>query len=739
MVRGSIGAWGLVVALSSATFAGESSARHKLADEVIRFLESQEVSVQTARMLTGALPDLVGQDHFPNLLSMLSRPVGARDETARKNIIRAIAATRHQEAIDVLVDLLGDWTAIRTTAQSLHDLDGAATGIQKLRGRLSYVSHEHRRQLILESLVDLGDDSQETIGSISGLRSNASRYRLYSQIRSRRVVPLLIDMFGSSGVSSADVNRALRELTLEESLAGKEQWEKWWGQEEDTFRILGSSAEDVPSLLARFFNSKDRYIHGEIKQRLESSEATAIEGLLTYLESEEGHRASIAARLLRDLGDKGKMALAEHILAGKSVPQGAGPSVAAALVTRVQTLEQVAAILAMSTLSDRIKGQFVCSMARDRQSAEYLEFYETQIPRLSPGLRAQIFTGLLEGRTAEGATLVLRAGASADPQLRAAAAEASSPGWGLDPVTAKFCAAALQEPDLTEEQTVFLLRGLSRQGMSPHAQAIALKLLSSENPHIRENAACTIEGGGLSPETIAKVRELIPEETNYRARQTLIRALGKTHTGEALEALSALLKAEDQTIQSTAASALMSFEHTSLEGRAGQVALDSVLRVKNGPAVSLLMWLSRVAPQDAALKFRERVENNPELVSTYLIFLFQKMDRIRSIPLLKSLLSNKNPRVRLGAAASLLLLDDDGGMAEYRKALESEDRTLRRDAVQKARLVRSDGVVRMLIERLSVEDDGQLKRSIHQTLRAVTGQDFGPEPEKWRKWLGTVE
>ena len=69
MLRSGIGAWGLAVGLSSVTFVAESSERHKCADEVTRFLESQEAGVQTARMLTGALPDLVGENQFHNATS----------------------------------------------------------------------------------------------------------------------------------------------------------------------------------------------------------------------------------------------------------------------------------------------------------------------------------------------------------------------------------------------------------------------------------------------------------------------------------------------------------------------------------------------------------------------------------------------------------------------------------------------------------------------------------------------
>ena len=735
--------WGvlsLIMALSLAVSAEEPTAHERLADQIIAFLKHEKAEGSTKRMLAGALPGLVTEKHLPDLELLLSQ-VGAERRITRQGLTQAIAASNAPKAGEALLRLVDLREDLRLVTQCLRDVGAAAPAIKELHRLLPQASDERQTSMIVGALLTLDDDSELTRNAIASVQDVRTRASLYARMRSAAVVPPLIALLDDPAARSYSrtILDALARLTLQTSPKSKAQWQAWWEASKDDFRLLGAAEEDVPALIEMLLDGKHSRLQSELSERLRRWPAATIQGLLPYLASENYQAGARAALLLwGSLGQAGKAALADYVLAGKPVQRAATENAGAALAARAQTIEQVAEFLERPDIPEPVKCSFIGTVARERQSSKDLDFYRARMPSLSSPLRVRLLKGILQAGNLEAVKLAFDAVESGDSHVCSVAYSAAMSRRFTDPAVLDFCLRTLQEPDVSERRIGLLLRVVASYGTKPEVQALAMKFVESDSRVAKEGAINLLRRTAL-PENVAAIAALAVREPNRYLRGQLVNCLYSVRTEEGLAALETVAELDDPSVRSAVASALLGFNRGDLRPRVIQLALKVLPTTRGYTARQLLSWLGRAAPRELAPRLIEQLEANPEMLASDAIAAFQYAEREEAGPRLKQSLTHADPHVRFGAAVSLLLLGDRAGAEEYRKALSSEDLGIRRAAVDRSRALRHKALAPYLIERLAKERDPHLKGLLVSALRSATGRAFGRDLAKWQEWLASQD
>jgi len=742
------------VAFVGSVRAGEVAAREKLADQIIAFLKVERPEDATFMALLNALPGLVGPRHFPDLKALFESPISSQLDMFRHGygysfkppLIRAIGATKATEAVPFLVDLikLGEGVQyLREAAQALHALGADAQATTALEKLLPLVQNEYTKRQILDALTLLGDDSDETIKAIRSLPDRWSRMELLNRLRSAKAVPALIELFDDRNMQPQSIDASLRKLTLEDSLSGKAAWAEWWEKNKASFCVLGTSEQDVPKLVELMFaagRQRDGYLRQEVTERLKKWPKAAIVALLPLIGSKEPELpATVADLLLREFGDDGRAAFAEYILSGKPLAESAARFAGPALANRVQTLDQVKALLGRADLGEEVKASLLDAIAAERQTPEYIEFYSAKIPQLSPDQRWRLFASLYRGRSLAGIQMLFNLASGQDAEMSRTVVQSAPPGWARTADAQKFCADTLSKPNLTDGQVIFLLRGLYRQAVSPEVQAIAIKFVGAEKTEIREAAIGVFEEG-VPAALLGPIKEAALKETDAGIKGRLVDAVARARTKEALDVLAAFLTSGDEGLQNGAANALRNFEGTEWNALAVRLAIENVGNLP-GPAQAVMMeWLLRTSPKEAAAKVLQLIAAKPDALSPGIVWAFGSVDDKDSLAKLKDWVKEPDAEIRLAAAAALVKRGDTAGADELRKALRAEeDIRFRLEALRFLENHPDRKFVPYLIERLTAEKVEELRKKVLRVLTVTAGQSVGQGAEEWKKWYEAQE
>ncbi len=104
-----------------------------------------------------------------------------------------------------------------------------------------------------------------------------------------------------------------------------------------------------------------------------------------------------------------------------------------------------------------------------------------------------------------------------------------------------------------------------------------------------------------------------------------------------------------------------------------------------------------------------------------------------AVALLRRLVRAETVEMRIAAAGSLAALQAREATGDLAEAARSEDRMLRRTALDALAAIGDPSCVPTLVEILE-ESPPRERRDIVRVLRQIAGQPLGDDPEQWRRW-----
>jgi HEAT repeat protein len=105
-----------------------------------------------------------------------------------------------------------------------------------------------------------------------------------------------------------------------------------------------------------------------------------------------------------------------------------------------------------------------------------------------------------------------------------------------------------------------------------------------------------------------------------------------------------------------------------------------------------------------------------------------------ALPMLKNLCADPDWEVRDRATQSLGNLDSPGALPVLLGQLQDSDQHVRAAAVMSLGALKDPGALGTLVKLLNDEPSEHLRKLAAQSLRQITGLDYGNDPEKWRQW-----
>jgi HEAT repeat protein len=193
----------------------------------------------------------------------------------------------------------------------------------------------------------------------------------------------------------------------------------------------------------------------------------------------------------------------------------------------------------------------------------------------------------------------------------------------------------------------------------------------------------------------------------------------------------------------------MALRHDDLDTR--RAAIESILNIMDASTVDALI---------AAL------EDENSLVRLSAMEVLERVDEFRSLePLVHVALYDRDKKVREYAAWVLASVDGRRAVESLDKAFKSDDVVVRKNAVEAMEKIRFPGTVNTMIAALKDDDpevrevaaralgevrnprtvaplidalrddDQRVRGQIASSLKLITLQDFGEDPDAWAQWL----
>jgi HEAT repeat protein len=105
-----------------------------------------------------------------------------------------------------------------------------------------------------------------------------------------------------------------------------------------------------------------------------------------------------------------------------------------------------------------------------------------------------------------------------------------------------------------------------------------------------------------------------------------------------------------------------------------------------------------------------------------------------ALPWLIEVLGDDKASIGYDAAKALGELGDKSATEPLMNALRDEDKWVRRSAAEALAKLKEEQAVGPLIELLAGDPDDSVRKAAHDALREITGQNFGWNYQRWRRW-----
>jgi hypothetical protein len=115
------------------------------------------------------------------------------------------------------------------------------------------------------------------------------------------------------------------------------------------------------------------------------------------------------------------------------------------------------------------------------------------------------------------------------------------------------------------------------------------------------------------------------------------------------------------------------------------------------------------------------------------------IDPLEARELVVEWLEEKDATLRCAALVAVGTWPEQECLTLSKRMLDDPDPRVRVVAIENLQAQQSRAAVLALVRRMEIEERGRLKWGIQAYLRAVSGEDFGFDAEKWRAWAGTIE
>lgn len=285
-----------------------------------------------------------------------------------------------------------------------------------------------------------------------------------------------------------------------------------------------------------------------------------------------------------------------------------------------------------------------------------------------------------------------------------------------------------------------ILAGFACLCSAEELSSIKIKRIQDAIDKIKSQARGTQRKGYKEIEDLGKVTipylvsSLADKEMFFESKALICDLLGEMKAQEAVSALINCLGNVSGTVRASAARALGNIGDNTAAGPLMERFGDEDPQVREFSAKALInLTDQRIAP--SALKLLgDQVETVRIAGATLLA---EKADPISAEPLRKSLEKDKSAGVRMMAARGLGNIKDKGSLQSLSSfVVDDLSESVRQECAISLGKLGENGGIPALIQALN-DDYKDVQLSAAESLKKLTGQDFGRDAQKWQNWYSS--